>query len=163
MSTAFQQALQRILEVVMFENWLRFYFITETGEGVLALAVPEQGLTRLRERYPQLMPLVEDVNGKEISFELSRRAVCAFVATQLDGKAMPADMANLVLDSAGFQLEMHLFNNWVQGHEKQLDKNFMDFSTWQRLFEEWRNSGKVREWAAGLTSAALAEQNTTTQ
>ena len=163
MSTAFQQALQRILEVVMFENWLRFYFITKKGENDLALAVPEQGLMRIRERYPQLMPLVEELNGKEISFELSRRAVCAFVATQLDGKAMPADMANLVLDSGGFQLEMHLFNNWVQGHEEQLDKNFMDFSTWQRLFKEWRNSGKVKEWAASLAGAGLAEASATKQ
>lgn len=163
MSIAFQQALQRILEVVMFENWLRFYFITEAGEDGLALVVPEQGLMCIRERYPLLMPLVEELNGKEISFELSRRAVCTFVATQLDGKAIAADMANLVLDSAGFQLEIHLFNNWVQGHEEQLDKNFMDFSTWQRLFKEWRNSGKVQEWAASLTSVGLAEAHTTTQ
>jgi len=163
MSTAFQQALQRILEVVMFENWLRFYFITETGEGGLALAVPEQGLLRIRERYPQLMPLVEELNGKEISFDLSRQAVCTFVATQFDGKTMPADMANLVLDSDGFQLEMHLFNNWVQGHEEQLDTNFLDFSAWQRRFQEWRNSGKVKEWAAGLAGACRAEANTTTQ
>ena len=163
MSTVFQQALQRILEVVIFENWLRFYFITEACESGLTLAVPEQGLMRIRELYPQLMPLVEELNGKEISFELSRRAVCTFVATQLDGKVMPADMANLVLDSAGFQLEMHLFNNWVQGHEEQLDKNFMDFSAWQRLFKEWRNSGKVKEWAAGLAGAALAETSATAQ
>ncbi|MCL2123495.1 MAG: hypothetical protein FWH34_05345 [Desulfovibrionaceae bacterium] len=163
MSTAFQQALQRILEVVMFENWLRFYFITEAGEGGLALAVPEQGLMRIRECYPQLMPLAEELNGKEITFELSRLAVCTFVATRLDGKAMPADMANLVLDSAGFQLEMRLFNNWVQGYEEQLDKNFLDFSTWKRLFKEWRNSGKVKEWAASLAGAGQADANTTTQ
>jgi len=134
----------------MFENWLRFYFISEPqGEG-LALAVPEQGLARLRALYPQYMPLVEDVNGKEISFERSRQAVCAFVATQLEGKAMPAGMAASVLDSKDFQLEMRLFNDWVQGHEEQLDKSFLDFSVWKRLFEEWRNSGKVQEWAAGL-------------
>jgi hypothetical protein len=163
MSTAFQQAIGHILEVVMFENWLRFYFISEPEEGNLALAVPEQGLTRIREQHPQLMPLVEELNGKEISFELSRQAVCTFVATQLDGKDMPVNMADLVLDSSSFQLEMHLFNNWVQGHEEQLDVNFLDFATWKRLFAEWRNSGKVKEWAASLVSAGLAEPNTTTQ
>ena len=163
MSTAFQQAVQQILEVIMFENWLRFYFISEPEGGSLALAVPEQGLTRIREQHPQLMPLLEELNGKNISFELSRQAVCAFVAAQLDGKTMPVNMADFVLDSSSFQLEMHLFNSWVQGHEEQLDKNFLDFSTWKRLFAEWRNSGKVQEWAASLTSAGLAEPNTTTQ
>ena len=163
MSTAFQLAVQQILEVIMFENWLRFYFISELEEGSLALSVPEQGLARIREQYPQFMPLVEELKGKEISFELSRRAVCTFVVTQLDGKAIPVNMADLVLDSAGFQLEMQLFNSWVQGHEEQLDKNFLDFSIWKQLFTEWRHSGKVKDWAASLTSAGLAEQNTTTQ
>ena len=163
MSTAFQEATQRILEVVMFENWLRFYFISEMEGGSPALGVPDQGLARLREQHPQLMPLVEDLNGKEISFELSRRAVCTFVATQLDGKAMPANMADLVLDSDGFQLEMQLFNSWVQGHEEQLDKSFLDFSTWKRLFAQWRNSDEVKEWAAGLASVNLAGANAATQ
>ena len=163
MSTAFQQAVRQILEVIMFENWLRFYFISEPEGGGLALAVPEQGLARIREKYPRFMPLVEELNGREISFELSRRAVCTFVATHCDGKDMPVNMADFVLDSAGFQLEMQLFNNWVQGHEEQLDKHFLDFSTWNRLFAEWRDSDKVKQWAASLTGAGLAEPNTTTQ
>ena len=162
MSTVFQQAVQRVLEAVMFENWLRFYFVSEPDGGSLTLAVPEKGLTRIREQYPQLMPLVEELNGKEISFELSRRAVCTFVATQLVGGSIPTHMAESVLDSAGFQLEMHLFSSWVQGHEERLDKNFLDFSAWKRLFAEWRNSGKVKEWAASLAGVGLAERNTTT-
>lgn len=154
MSTAFQLATRQILDVIMFENWLRFYFISEPEGGGLALAVPEQGLTRIREQHPQFMPLLEELNGREISFESSRQAVCTFVATQLDGKAMPVNMANLVLDSDAFQLEMQLFNNWVQGHEEQLDKHFLDFSTWKRLFTAWRESDKVKVWAASLTGAA---------
>ena len=163
MAKAFQQAVQQILEVVMFENWLRFYFISETEGGVLALAVPEQGVARIREQYPLFLPLVEDLNGKEISFERSRQAVCTFVATQLDGKTLPVNTADSVLDSAGFQLEMQLFNNWVQGHEEQLDATFLTFSAWKRLFAEWRNSGKVKEWAASLTNVGLAAPNATTQ
>jgi hypothetical protein len=49
----------------------------------------------------------------------------------------------------------------VQGHEEQLDKVFLDFAAWKRLFAEWRNSGKVREWAAGLTGAGPAEPDAT--
>ena len=163
MSTALQQAVRQILEVIMFENWLRFYFISEAEGDGLALAVPEQGVARIREQYPRFMPLLEDLNGKGISFELSRRVVCAFVATQLDGKTLPVNMADSVLDSAGFQLEMQLFNNWVQGHEEQLDATFLTFSEWMRLFAEWRDSDKVKEWAASLAGAGLAEPNATTQ
>jgi hypothetical protein len=160
MSAKLQQAVQQILEVVMFENWLRFYFLSEAEEGRLALAVPEQGLARIRELHPQLAPLAENLNGREINFELSRQTVCAFVAARLDGKAVPV---NTVLDSAGFQLEMHLFNTWVQGHEEQLDKTFLDFSAWKRLFAQWRDSDKIREWAAGLGGSGPAEADATTQ
>ena len=163
MSTAFQQAVRQILEVIMFENWLRFYFISEAEGGGLALAVPEQSVARIREQHPRFMPLLEDLNGKEISFELSRRAVCSFVATRLDGKILPVNMADSVLDSAGFQLEMRLFNNWVQGHEEQLDATFLTFSEWMRLFAEWRDSEKVKEWAAGLAGVGLTEPNAATQ
>jgi len=163
MSTAFQEAVRQILEVVMFENWLRFYFISESEGTGLALAVPEQGIARIREQHPLLMPLVEELNGKKISFELSRQAVCTFVVTQLAGKAMPANMADLVLDSASFQVEMQLFNNWVQGHEEQLDKSFLSFASWKQLFAEWRNSDKVQEWAAGLAGAGLPEPGVTRQ
>ena len=155
MSEAFQGAVRQILEAVMFENWLRFYFITDLGEDRLAVAVPEQGLVRIRELHPELMPLVEELNGKEINFELSRSAVCTFVVTELDGQSMPRDMAAVVFDSAAFQLEMRLFNTWVQAHEAQLDETFMDFSSWQSLFTEWRDSDKVKAWAAA--SAASAE------
>jgi hypothetical protein len=160
MSAELQQAVRQILEVVMFENWLRFYFLSEAEEGRLALAVPEQGLARIRELHPQLVPLAEELNGREISLERSRPTVCTFVAARLDGKATPV---NTVLDSAGFQLEIHLFNTWVQGHEEQLDKTFLDFSAWKRLFAQWRDSDKVKEWAAGLGDAGSAEANATTQ
>jgi hypothetical protein len=160
MTAESQQSTRQILEVVMFENWLRFYFLSEKEGGALALAVPEQGLMRIRERHPQLVPLAEELNGKEVSFELSREAVCAFVAARFDGKAAPV---NVVLDGADFQLELRLFNTWVQGHEEQLDKSFLDFSAWTRLFEQWRNSDKVKAWAAGLGAADLTEASATSQ
>ena len=164
MSTDFQRAVQEILEVIIFENWLRFYFISSREQDEkLCLAVPEKGVERIRELHAHLVPLLEDVNGKEISFELSRRAVCSFVVTQLDGQSIPRNMADLVFESSVFQLEMQLFNNWVQVHEEQLDKDFLDFAAWKKIFAEWRKSDKVREWAASLESALHAETNATTQ
>jgi hypothetical protein len=158
MSANLQETARQILEVVIFENWLRFYFLSEPEGGGLALAVPDQSLARLREQHPQLAPLAEELNGKEISFERSREAVCTFVAARLDdGTTMPV---HEVLDSAAFSLEMRLFNTWVQGHEEQLDAAFWDFSTWKRLFAEWRNSDKVKAWAAGTGNAGPEEAPT---
>ena len=53
----FQNAVLRILETVMFENWIRFYFLTEKldapveegAEKPLFVAIPEQGMQRIKE------------------------------------------------------------------------------------------------------------------
>lgn len=158
----FSAAVQQVLEAVIFENWLRFYFITEktdspkdTSPDELYLAVPEQAMQRIQELYPHLYPMALDLNAKAIDFETSRRALCTFVVTELDGKVIPNEMGAKVFDSTTFQTEMHLFNTWVQAHESQLDKAFMDFGMWRSLFAEWRNSEAVKDWATQLNTAAL--------
>lgn len=156
---AFAQAVQYILEAVMFENWMRFYFITEKpgsdNEDKLFIAVPEQGMQRMEELYPHLLPLAQALNGKEIDFETSRSAVCTYVVTEVDGKRVPRNMSDMVFDSATFQTELQLFNTWVQAHEEQLDQNFMEFGQWRKLFAEWRSSEQVKDWAAKMNAAGL--------
>ena len=87
MKNLFETAFDRIVEVVMFENWLRFYFITEKPEAddaeALFLAVPEQGMQRIGELHGHLLPLAESLNGKKIDFETSRSAVCTYVVTEV--------------------------------------------------------------------------------
>ncbi len=58
MSTEFVNAINAVSEVLMFENWLRFYFITEEGDK-LFIRVPETAETRIREEYPHLFGLLE--------------------------------------------------------------------------------------------------------
>lgn len=153
----FNAAVQQVLEAVIFENWLRFYFITEKADAPedLYLAVPEQAVQRIQELYPHLYPMVLALNSQNIDFETSRRALCTFVVTELDGKSIPSEMGVKVFDSTTFQTEMHLFNTWVQAHEPQLDKAFMDFGMWLSLFAEWRNSEAVKDWATQLNTAPL--------
>ncbi len=153
----FADAVQKVLEVVMFENWLRFYFITEQPDEPekLFLTVPEQGMKRMRELYPHLSPLAEELNGREIDFDTSRTAVCTYVLTALEGRTIRRDMASTVFDSATFQTEMQLFNTWVQAHEAQLDKNFLDFGAWRSLFAQWRASDPVKELAAQLNAPSI--------
>lgn len=157
---AFGEAVQHIMEAVMFENWLRFYFITEKpgaseAEGALFIAVPEQGMTRMEELYPHLLPLAQSLNGKEIDFETSRSALCTYVVSEVDGKRVPRNMSDLVFDSSTFQTELQLFNSWVQAHEEQLDKGFLEFGMWRKLFAEWRNSDQLKEWAEQMNAAGL--------
>lgn len=157
----FQNAVWQVLEAVMFENWLRFYFISEKpdapagpdGEPPLFLAVPHKGMERIRELYPHLLPLAEDMNGREANFENSRRAVCTFVLDSLDGKSMPKDMAATIFESATFQIQMQLFNAWVQMHEEQLDQGFLEFGAWRKLFGRWRETPGGRELADRLALA----------
>lgn len=153
---AFSQGVTHILEAVMFENWLRFYFITETPsrEDALFISVPEQAMARIGELYPHLLPLAENINGKEIDFETSRSAICTFVVTEVDGKRIPRNMSDTVFDSSTFQVELQMFNTWVQAHEALLDKAFMDFGAWRTAFAQWRASEAAGEWAAQLAASA---------
>lgn len=157
----FQKSVLQVLEAVMFENWLRFYFITEkteapadeNGEKPLLLNVPDKGMERIKELYPHLLPLAEAMNGKEVDFETSRRAVCTFVLEHLDGATLPRDAAAGIFESAAFQIQMQLFNAWVQMHENQLDQSFLEFGAWRKLFAQWRETPGARDLAERLSLA----------
>ena len=165
----FRNAVAQALEAVMFESWLRFYFIEElppdaeakapgaTGTEApdrLAIKVPEKGMARIAELYPSLLPLAESMNGNEVDFETSRRAVCTFVLGHLDGKTMPRDMAAVVFASATFQIDLQLFHTWLQLHEAQLDAGFQEFGAWRTLFAQWRATPGARELAEKLAVAS---------
>lgn len=152
-ATEFGKAVESISEVMMFENWLRFYFIVEEGDK-LFIRVPEQGQMRIRENHPTLFSLIEDMNDKEVTPEISRMAVCNFISSEIEANTVKAGMGGRVFDSQTFQFEMHLFGTWVQSHEEQLDKGFLDFNTWKTLFFEWKKSDKVREHIEQLREAS---------
>lgn len=151
-ATEFGKAVETITEVMMFENWLRFYFIEEEGDK-LFIRVPEQGQMRIRENHPALFAMVEDMHDKEVTPETSRMAVCNFIASEVEGSTIKAGMGGRVFDSQLFQFEMHLFGTWVQSHEEQLDRGFLDFNSWKTLYAEWKQSDKVREHVAELRDA----------
>ena len=164
----FREAVEQALEAVMFESWLRFYFIEEVppeaakddGEAPeapeerLVIRVPEKGMARIGELYPALLPLAESMNGHEVDFETSRRAVCTFVLGHLDGKTMPRDMAAVVFGSSAFQIQLQLFHTWLSMHEDQLDQGFQEFGAWRTLFAQWRQTPGARELADKLALAA---------
>lgn len=161
MGTAFGKAMKEVRNVIMFENWLRFYFIAEDENtpDKLFIIVPDQADKRIREDYPDLWPLLEELNNKEITPETSRAAVCTFVSSSLEGSRIPSGQGARIFDSSSFQFEVQLFNIWVQSHEEQLDQAFLDFGKWLSLFEEWRSSDKVKEYIAEMRDMMQRSSN----
>lgn len=145
MSANHTTALATIIEAIMFENWLRFYFIDETGAEDLTISIPDKGFAQIQKLYPHLAPLATSLNNRPITHESSMQAVCLFIAATLDGKKIPDHIIEDIFGSPAFQTEIQLFGTWVQSHETQLDQKFFPFNEWQSFFKEWRASEKVQE------------------
>ncbi len=152
MKPTIDQGIKRISEVVMFENWLRFYFIAEEGE-TLYLRLPEKSIERLKEGYPNLHGLANSLNNQPITHKRSLDAICIFVASEIDGTALPEVLIAQVFDHYLFHLELQMFSTWVQNHEKQLDTVFMEFAIWQRMYEEWKLSDDVQNHMKSMINA----------
>lgn len=142
----FQKYVADILEVAMFENWLRFYFIEENPDDeTLKLQIPVKSMERIGELYPALQPLAEKMNGNPIDFQISRDNVLSHIMNEMEGKVLPQGEAQRVLQSATFQTRLQLFHTWEQLHEDQLDSSFMEFGAWRNLFAQWRETAGARE------------------
>ncbi len=158
----FAHSIDAVLEVVMFENWLRFYFIAEEeGKDDLYILIPDQGVGRIKDLYPHLLPLAESVNNKAITFDSSRAAVCEHVLVEVDGKTIPKEMSTTIFDSVTFQVELQLFNTWVQAHEDQLDESFLEFGAWRNFFSQWRQTDTVKDIAVKMLATAMQPQEDT--
>lgn len=146
----FQEAVNGMLEALMFENWLRFYFLQEekrpgADEPVLRVIIPEPAMQRIRDRFTAYVPMAERMNGREATLELSRDAVCDFIRTTYEGTLIPRGSVASYFDSHAFQVGMQLFNVWVQAYEELLDATFHDFARWCEAFRTWRASEHGRE------------------
>lgn len=144
----FQKQVAALLEVAMFENWLRFYFIEEIQDSdVLKISLPDKALHRIKELYPGLYPMAESLNGKEVDFESSRQAVLRHILNEIEGKTMPQGAAQSILQSKTFQVRLQLFHIWEQMHEAQLDQGFAEFGAWKNLFAQWLETPGAQELA----------------
>ena len=144
MRSEFDEAVQRISQVVMFENWLRFYFISEDEEGRLFIHLPDKAMEQLKGRYGAFYGLAERLNNREIDHQTSINEVCLFVAAQIDGSSLPERIISQVFDSLQFQVELQLFSAWVQAHEETLDGSFMEFNDWLRQYDLWKETDEVK-------------------
>lgn len=152
----FQRQVALILEAVMFESWLRFYFIRDAGENgqeKLELQLPEKSLGRIKELYPGLYPMAEKLNGREVDFAVSRDSVLEHIMNHIDGQEMERGQAQRILQSQAFQVRLQLFHTWEQMHEEQLDQGFAEFGAWRNLFAQWLETPGAKELARRLAQA----------
>ncbi|MGE4292917.1 MAG: hypothetical protein AB7E32_11995 [Desulfovibrio sp.] len=144
-----KKAAREILRIMMFEQWVRFYFL-EDKEGALHVNISEEALARVRERQPDLLPLAEMMNGDEITYEKCQTTVCAFASSRLDGQKYAADILPKAFDSKDFKVDLYMFQLWNRGHEKHLDERFHDFEEWEEMFTEWSKLDEVMEYREKL-------------
>ena len=120
----FQQAVVSILEAVMFENWLRFYFLREDevseGKYVLSIAIPEKALDRIRERFFEFYPMAEELNGRELTLDVSRSAVCNFIRDTYEGDLIPQGSLSAYFDTHAFQIGLQLIEPFLAILERRL-------------------------------------------
>ena len=143
MTAEIEAAAGQVADVIMFENWLRFYFISEEGD-TLFIRLPEEAMEQIRQRCRAYSNLAAMLNNEEIDHQRSLKAVCAFISGGFGGVTLPDAVLSGVFDSTNFQLELQLFTYWLQNHEEKLDERFMEFDEWQKAFALWKDSDEVK-------------------
>ena len=143
----FAKAVNRMMDAIIFENWLRFYFLAEDEsveegqeEAKLRISIPEKAMAQISQRYGALKDMAEALNGSEATLENSRSAVVNFVRHEVEGSLVPTGGLAACFDSMLFQNSLHLFNAWIQAAEEMLDKTFYDFDQWRDLFASYKDS-----------------------
>ncbi|EPR44745.1 hypothetical protein dsx2_1373 [Desulfovibrio sp. X2] len=157
-----KQAVVDAAQVMRFDHWMRFYFLKEK-DGKLVYEVPAEAVAEVQANHSHLEGLLDMVNERETDQERSTTAVCSFIAARLDGMVYKEGTISEVFDSPAFKIEMYLFSLWNQSHEAMLDENPVDFTEWERLYAEWRESSQVKEYEAKLVSSPAQRRSDSTQ
>lgn len=160
MSTQIQNAVADVAEVMQFENWLRFYFVkAEEGEAV-RIEIPEEVIEDLKKNQDHLSGLAINYNGELVDYQKSCTDTCAHVAMLYDGTKYPSGTVTNIWDTKELKLEMYLFGLWMQGHEAQLDEEFLEFTAWQKGFADWKNTDEVQDYLNRLTDVGQSSGKT---
>lgn len=142
-------ALNDMSQVFHFEFWLRYYFIEER-DGLLFIELSDEQARQMQASFPEYWELVEQVQGRPLSPELSQQSVVEFLQVNFEGKKYPANTVLKVLDSKDFSVEMYLFNTWVDLHEEQFMQKIYGFDYWMRVYEEWKATEKAQQLSQSL-------------
>lgn len=154
------KAVEDVLDVLMFEQWMRHYYAVER-DGKIFLEVPAEVMDQVRAEHPQLVGLAEQLSGGEISYQKCQEAVCTFVAGNLDGTKYAAEVIGSVFDSRQLKIEQYVFNLWLKGHESYLDEAVRPFAEWKEMYGNWKRMDEVKDYILKLKAGAAAPASST--
>lgn len=148
-NSTFAAAVEDIVEVFMFEQWLRHYFVVEKA-GRLFIEIPQEELKAIYAKHEHLAPLADMFNAGEIDYQKCQATVCAFVGARYDGAKYGPEVISRALDSKAFKIEMYVFGVWFKGHESYLDAERLDFAQWREMYAGWNSMDEVKEYRKKL-------------
>ncbi len=139
---------KKTLVALCFEQYLRFFFLDIPDDAPpntpAVLHVPDSVISKISENNPQLLPLLNELQDKAITFEESRSAVLKQVALLMDLNPESKEyksMAAKVSVSEFFQDELLEFHSWVQEMDETQDSLIpIPFNDWIKNYREWREN-----------------------
>ena len=145
--------LQHAVDLVFFEQWLRFYFIVEEN-GKLFIRMPACELDKARSLYPGLISVAEALNGREINHQAAMDALCE---SMMSGPyALSGAQWAEILAGKNFRLTLELLSFWVQADESSLDAATLAFHDWKDRFQAWCENPSIKDYAARLLQGSDA-------
>lgn len=139
--------LRHAVDLIFFEQWLRFYFITEE-KGKLFIRMPDCELDKARELYPQLVAVAEALNNRELNHSAAMEALREGM---LSGPfALNGEQWAEILAGKNFRLTMELMSFWVQSDEDAPEVEAISFEAWKQSFEKWRSKPAIKEYSARI-------------
>ncbi len=139
---------KKLLEALCFEQYLRFFFLDIPDDADYdtpsILQVPEEVVEEIRTDNNKLMPLLDALQGKAITFEKSRAAVIRETAYLMDLDPTDSsykEMVEKLSSSEFFQDELLEFHSWVQEMDETQDYTLrIPFTQWLQAYRSWREA-----------------------
>lgn len=128
LSDDMRRAMSSLLDAVIFEQWIRFSWIEEDGEGDFCIRVPEATFQELTEDYPRYKELLAQLNGTVVDAEMACSAVLGYA------QATFGEHAASVLEHSEFQNMVGRFHQWLNDNVETLDREPLNFDQWCNLF-----------------------------
>ncbi len=131
------------LHGLRYEQWLRFFFMEDDGEDGARISVSGEAVQRSLSEEPEMKPMLDMLNGREVSLENSRNALFAWLKMQTaaSGDGFDVNMGKISADAV-CKRQMDLFSGWVQALADgdaalPCGENIPSFSEWNSAFAAW--------------------------
>lgn len=131
MSHLSEEALAaRLFEALIFEQWVRFSWISEDEEGDFCIQIPPDTFQELLKTYPDFKLLLERLNGTIVDAGMACSAILGFAQERLGSESLK------VLEQTAFQNRVERFHVWLHEQAEQLSKTSFTFEQWKTMVEE---------------------------